>query len=81
MEKTISHWVAMQGVSMIQLGLLPVKSNQDISQVTKMFGQQWYWRATVGNTPIKSVQQIRIKVSKNQSGPFRDAVLAYRYAP
>lgn len=78
-EKTISHWVAMQGVSMIQLGLLPVKMNQDMSQVTKMFGQKWYWRAYVAKTPMKSVQRISIKVSKNQSGPFNESLVAFRY--
>jgi general secretion pathway protein I len=51
-EKTISHWVAMQGVSMIQLHLLPVKLNEDITQVTKMLGQRWYWRAKITKTSI-----------------------------
>lgn len=78
-EKTISHWVAMQGVSMIQLGLLPVKMNQDMSQVTKMFGQKWYWRAYVAKTSMKSVQRISIKVSKNQNGPFNESLVAFRY--
>lgn len=78
-EKTISHWVAMQGVTMIQLGLIPAKINQDMSQVTKFFGQRWYWRANITQTSIKSVQRIIIKVSKYQAGPFSESLVAFRY--
>jgi len=80
-DKTISHWVALQGISMIQLGLLPVIENREITQVTSMLGQKWYWRVDVRRSAIKSVQQITIKVSKNQSGPFENPVLAFRYQP
>lgn len=79
-EKTISHWVAMQGVSMIQLGLLQL-SNQEVTKVTSMLGQRWYWRAKMNPTPIKSIQQITITVSKNQAGPFRDPLVAFWYKP
>lgn len=78
-EKTVSHWVASQGVSMIQLGLLPVKLNQDITQVTTILGQRWYWRASVVKTSMKYVQQITITVSKNQAGPFSSPLVAFRY--
>ena len=80
-EKSISHWVAMEGVSMIQLGLLTVPANQEITQVTTMLGQRWYWRAKLQTTPIKHLQQINITVSKNQSGPFGDLLIAYRQEP
>jgi general secretion pathway protein I len=80
-EKTISHWIAMQGTAMIQLGLLPLKVNQEVTQVTTMFGQHWYWRAKIIKTPLKSVEQITIKVSSNQAGPFTDPLVAFRYAP
>ncbi len=77
-EKSISHWVAMQGVSMIQTGLLNVPTNQEITQVTAMLGQRWYWRAKLTTTPINHLQQINITVSKNQSGPFGDLLIAYK---
>jgi len=77
-EKSISHWVAMQGVSTIQLGLLTVPPNQEITQVTRMLGQRWYWRAKLLPTPIKHLQQINITVSKKQSGPFGDLLIAFR---
>lgn len=74
-DKTISHWVAMQGVTMIQLGLI---TGSDISQVTTMLGQRWYWRAKLQPTPINHMQQINITVSKNQAGPFGDLLIAFR---
>jgi general secretion pathway protein I len=80
-DKTISHWVAMQGISMIQLKLLTIPSNQEITKNTRMLGQQWYWRASIHPTPINHVQQIRITVSKTQSGPFVDDLIGYRYSP
>lgn len=39
-EKTISHWVAMQGVSMIQLNLLQLNQSQESTQATTMLVQQ-----------------------------------------
>lgn len=78
-EKMISHWVAKQGVTMIQLGLLSINSGQEVTQVTTMLGQRWYWRARVNQTAIKSVQQLSIKVSKNQNGPFNPSLVAFLY--
>lgn len=79
-EKTISHWVAMQGVTMIQLNLTPLALNEEITQVTTMFGQKWYWRAKLINSSIPSLYKIRIKVSPNQSGPFMDTLYAFKRA-
>ncbi|MDP2365930.1 MAG: GspI family T2SS minor pseudopilin variant LspI [Ignavibacteria bacterium] len=78
-EKTISHWVAMQGVSMIQLNLLQLNQSQESTQATSMLGQHWYWRAKFSATPIKKMQQITISVSQKQSGPFREELIAFRY--
>ncbi|KTC98096.1 GspI family T2SS minor pseudopilin variant LspI [Legionella erythra] len=81
-EKTISHWVAMQGVTMVQLGLLTVPPNQEMTQVTSLLGQRWYWRVKLSPTALgKTVQQITVSVSKNQAGPFTDPLLAFKYQP
>jgi len=80
-EKSISHWVAMQGITAIQLGLIPIQPNQDISQVTTMLGQRWYWRAKLSPTSVKTTQQITVVTSRQSSGPFSDQILAYRYMP
>lgn len=78
-EKSISHWVAMQGVAAIQLGLVSVPSNQEITEVTTFLGQRWYWRAKITTTPIKNTQQINITVSDKPTGPFADPLIAFRY--
>lgn len=78
-EKAISHWVAMQGVSMVQLGLLIPSASQEITKATTMLGQHWFFRVKSSATAIKSVQQITITVSKNQAGPFTNPLIAFRY--
>ena len=77
-DKTISHWVAMQGITMAQLGLLQLKPNQELTQVTTMYGQRWYWRVKLNATAISSVQRITVTVSKNQAGPFGYPLFAFR---
>ena len=78
-DKSISHWIAMQGVAMVQLGLVEVKPQQEATQVTTMLGQRWYWRAKLSATAIKSMQQITITVSQTPSGPFMDPLIAFKY--
>lgn len=80
-EKTISHWIAMQGVSMIQLNLITVNQSQESTQATTMLDQQWYWRAKISSTPLKKMQKITISVSSKQTGPFREELIAFRYLP
>jgi len=80
-EKTISHWVAMQGVNMIQLNLIEITPSQEATQGTIMLNQKWYWRAKISNTPIKKMQQITISVSLKQAGPFAEELIAFRYLP
>jgi len=80
-DKTLNHWVAMQAVNMIQTGLLKPATNQDISQVTLIFGQRWYWQAKLSSTGIKSMDRITINISEDQTGPFRTVLTAFRYKP
>jgi general secretion pathway protein I len=78
-EKSISHWVAVQGVTMIQLQLIELTPSQDSTQVTTMLNQKWYWRAKVSTTAIKHMQKITISVSQKQAGPFSEELIAFRY--
>ena len=78
-EKSIAHWVAMQGITAIQLGLIPVNLNQDMTKVTSMLGQRWYWRITLASTSIHNVQKITITVSNKPTGPFTDPLIGFRY--
>lgn len=78
-ETSISHWVAMQGVTMIQLGLK--KPSEENTYITTLLGKRWYWRAKITKTPIAFVNQIVITVSNKPSGPFGSPLIAYQYEP
>lgn len=80
-QKTVSHWVAMQGVAMIQLDLLHIMPSQETTQDTTMLGEHWYWRAKAQSTPHKNIQLITISVSTEKNGPFREELHAFRYVP
>ena len=71
----------MEAITAIQLGIININLNQEITEVTLMLNNRWYWRAALIPTQIKSMQQINILVSKNQSGPFTDLLIGYRYSP
>lgn len=78
-DKTIGHWVAMQGVAAIQLGLVHFTANQESTQSTTMAGRTWYWRAIVTPTSLKHMHRISIRVSSKQDGEFTEPLVAYRY--
>lgn len=80
-DKTISHWVAMQGVSMIQLNLVQVQQSQESTHATTLLGKKWFWRTKVSNTPITNLKQLTISTSLNDSGPFREELSAFWYQP
>lgn len=80
-DKTISHWVAMQGIAAVQTGILNLNPGQEITQVTSILGQAWYWRVKITDAPVESMQKITVTLSKNQSGPFTDPHTAFRYKP
>lgn len=79
-EKTIAHWVALQGITMVQLDLVNPPANETMTKVTTLFGQKIFWRAQLGATPFKNVQKITITVAQKQTGPFTNPLIGYRYA-
>ena len=78
-HKIISHWIMQQGITMLQLSL--VQANSNSTQVTTMLDQSWYWRSTVTATNVPGVQQVQIKASLLQPGPFDESLIGYLYAP
>ncbi len=78
-EKSIKHWVAMQGIAMIQLGLLELPNHVPANEKTIMLNQTWYWRAISHPTPIPHVDRINVSVSSRPTGPFTDTLHAFRY--
>lgn len=77
-NKMIREWVAAQGITLIQLGLVQSINNQIISEQTTLFNQHWYWRASLSPTPLKEVQKITLTSSLTPTGPFTDAVIAFK---
>lgn len=77
-EKTLSHLVAMQAISMIQLDLVQLHAGQSIDKKEKLFQQTWSWSATVGSTPLQKVEKITIKTHARPGGPVVDTFIAYR---
>ena len=78
-DKMISHWVATQAVQLIQLGLVKITPAQTINEVTTLFNEKWYWRASLEPTPIATIQKIHITMSPQPAGPFVEALNAYRF--
>jgi general secretion pathway protein I len=77
-EKNISHLVAMQGISMLQMGIVKAHTGQNITKEMTLFGQTWHWNADISQTPIPGVEKIIIRTSASAGGPFRDPLIAYR---
>ena len=76
--KNVSHWVALQGLTLIKLGLQPIAQNQQIHKKTKLFGKTIYWKARLISSAIPHVLQIQITTSENQTGPFHLEVTGYQ---
>lgn len=79
--KTFAHWVAMQGIASIQLGLVKVEPHQAQTQTTMMAGKKWYWRAVISPSSIQHVEKISITVSEQEAFSPSEPLIAYRYAP
>lgn len=77
-NKMIREWVAAQGITLIQLGLVQSINNRIISEQTTLFQQRWYWRASLSNIPMPHVQKITLTTSLQPTGPFTDAVIAFK---
>jgi len=78
-DKTIAHWVAMQGVASLQLGLDSLQLNQESTQKMTMAGETWYWRAVVTPTAVLHMQKISIRVSQQREAGFSEPLIAFRY--
>lgn len=78
-DKSIAHWVAMQGIASIQLGIISPVINQESTESMMMAGQKWYWRMQITPTSIKGMQRISIQVSKTIDADFSSPLIAFRY--
>jgi general secretion pathway protein I len=78
-EKTVSHWIAMQAVAMVQLNLLQINHSQETTQDTTMLNEHWFWRVKVSPRTQKNIQKIIVSVSTEKTGQYREEIQAYRY--
>ncbi|MCA0403183.1 MAG: type II secretion system minor pseudopilin GspI [Proteobacteria bacterium] len=78
-EKTYGHWVAMQAIKMIQLGFIDFAQKPYATEATTIFNEKWYWRAELRPTAMKNIQEIKVKVSKTETGPFQSPLIAFKY--
>ncbi|MGE0113568.1 MAG: type II secretion system minor pseudopilin GspI [Steroidobacteraceae bacterium] len=61
-EKTIAHWVAMNKLTEVRLGMsTPPGGNSDGD--VDMAGTMWHWRMTISATDAATMQRIDIKVA------------------
>lgn len=62
-DKTIAMWVGQQVVSEARIGMLVIPNPPDkLKQTTKMLGEEWYWQASLADTPNKKIKKIQVKV-------------------
>ncbi len=78
-EALIKHWVAMQAITAIQSGLIPITIGQNSTHTTHMLGQTWYWQVHAEATFIKTMEQMTITVSDQKMGPFTDPLIGFRH--
>jgi len=63
-DKTLAHWVAMNQLAEVRLGVQP--PNIDKSDGTVEFaGERWRWTMNVTKTPVKTMRRIDIQVRKD----------------
>lgn len=77
-EKIISHWVAMNAVRSIQLGIVTFESGNKTSKATTFLGQKWYWRAELSQALLPKQEKIIIFASNKANGKFLPVLEAYR---
>ncbi|MCC5791017.1 MAG: type II secretion system minor pseudopilin GspI [Legionellaceae bacterium] len=75
-EKTLKHWVARQGINMIQNGDITDTNRKTLK--TRMLNQDWYWRPLIKATPLKKIKKIVIYVSRTEAGPFEETLTGYQ---
>lgn len=77
-DKTVRHWVAKQAINQIQANIVTLRKSQPQTFQTNMLNQKWYWRASLSSSGIKGVAKVTISVSTKNSGPFLEALTAYK---
>jgi general secretion pathway protein I len=60
-DKTVAHWIAMNQLTLMRLGLAPAAEGKSSGDV-EMADQRWKWSAEVTQTPVASMKRIDVAV-------------------
>lgn len=77
-NKSVRHWVAKQAINKIQSNLIIINATRTQTFKTTMLNQDWFWRVAMLKTKVVGVSKIRISVSEWHTGPFTQALTAYK---
>lgn len=66
-NKITESLVASQAESLIELGIIPLKENEQIFEVTTMLNQKIYWQAKLLPTEYTHIKKIDISICKGAS--------------
>jgi general secretion pathway protein I len=76
-QKTLARFVTTQGLTLVQLDLVPLKNNQTTTQAIKLFDTQWFWQAHKTPTDLKQVDRIEVTASMHENGPFTEPLIGF----
>lgn len=80
-DKVKSRWLQNQTITLIELGLIPLKTSEDTTKSFDFLGERWYTRIHAAGSLLPSLEKITISVSKSPTGPFMNSISAFRYLP
>lgn len=61
-DKVAAHWVAMNVLARMQIGLTPINNN-DLNGEESMMGQEWHWQVKVAESAL-AFSRVEIKVMR-----------------
>ena len=81
-NKTAAHWVAMNVMSEVKLGLVgPTSADKIKNGEMEMLGAQWDWSINTAVTPDKHTLRVTIDVSKSMDNNEYASVDGYIWNP
>jgi len=72
---TAAHYVAMNALSLVQLGLIDETAPE---QVTSLMGQRWRWHVSFSKSKLASLTTVRISVNYPNRKKTRYELQGYR---
>jgi general secretion pathway protein I len=80
-HKALAQLVTTQGLTQIQLNLIPLEKNQETTETLMLFGTRWFWHAQSTPTQLNTIDRLEITASLNKNGPFSHPLIGFRSTP